>query len=34
VDRQYLRDLRIIDPRYDKRCIEDMKGGLLEGLYH
>jgi hypothetical protein len=29
-----IRDLRLTDPRDDKRRIEDTKGGLLEGSYH
>ncbi len=29
-----VQDLRITDPREDKKRIEDTKGGLLEGLYH
>jgi hypothetical protein len=27
-------DLRLTDPRDDKKRIEDTKGGLLEDLYH
>ncbi len=29
-----VQDLRLTDPRDDKKRIEDTKGGLLEGLYH
>jgi WD40 domain-containing protein/NACHT domain-containing protein/heterokaryon incompatibility protein (HET) len=29
-----VRDLRLTDPRDDKRRIENTKGGLLEGSYH
>ncbi|PTB54542.1 hypothetical protein M431DRAFT_507963 [Trichoderma harzianum CBS 226.95] len=28
-----LSDLRNTDPRLDKACIEDIKGGLFEDLY-
>jgi hypothetical protein len=28
-----IQDLRLSDPRYDKKRIEDTKGGLLEGSY-
>ena len=31
---EYIQDLRLTDPRDDKKRIEDTKGGLLEGLYH
>jgi len=29
-----IQDLRVIDPRDDKKRIEDTKGGLLADLYH
>ena len=29
-----IQELRLTDPRYDKKRIEDTKGGLLEGSYH
>ncbi|KAK4461139.1 HET-R [Cladorrhinum samala] len=32
-DIRCLSDLRITDPRHDKKRIEDAKGGLLEGAY-
>lgn len=32
-DKQCLRDLRVTDPRTDKKVIEDRKGGLLKDSY-
>ena len=29
-----IQDLRVTDPRDDKKRIEDTKGGLLEDAYH
>lgn len=31
---EYIQDLRLTDPRDNKKRIKDTKGGLLEGSYH
>ena len=33
-DKECVRDLRLTNPRIDKKRIEDTKGGLLEDSYH
>ena len=30
---QYIQHLRLTDPRGDKKCIKDTKGGLLKDSY-